>query len=110
MRTKALNVPALLAFRQGMIGQAKDLAEQVLALGETLNDDVATGRALQTLGFVAIVAGNWDAALELHEQSRAMYPRAGDTGRAEAALNNLAMAYSVRGEYDRAKVLFAERT
>ncbi|MFN8471153.1 MAG: BTAD domain-containing putative transcriptional regulator [Anaerolineae bacterium] len=110
LRTKALNVQALLAFRQGMMAEAKELAEQALALGETLNDDVATGRALQTLGFVAIVAGDSDAALVLYEQSRARYRRAGDIDRAEAALNNLAMAYSVRGEYDRAKVLFAERT
>ncbi|MFN8472224.1 MAG: tetratricopeptide repeat protein [Anaerolineae bacterium] len=108
LQAKALNAQGVLAFRQAMIEEAMQLAQQALAVAERLNDDGIAASSLRILGILALWTRDFEVAVAMHEESLERYRRVGDLAGESAELTNLGLGYSLRGEYNRAQPLFVE--
>jgi predicted ATPase/class 3 adenylate cyclase len=107
-RAKALEGAAHLAARLRRFEAAKSLAEECLAIGETLQDAKTTGRALRVLSLVAAGEGDRDRFLELVDLSATFARQAEDSWTLSMALNNLGYVELGAGRLQQASSLFEE--
>lgn len=92
-RLRALDAASLLAWHQGDLAHAADLAETCLALGHERDEAAAIAGALRTLGLVAILQGRDMEARALHEEALVRFRALGDRFWIGLGLLNLATAF-----------------
>jgi predicted ATPase len=88
-RAKALDAAGGLAWALGEYAQARALAEQSLALWQTLDNTEGIVEALNTLGLVAESLGDLDQAIAVHGRGLALRRELGNPRRVAVALGNL---------------------
>ncbi len=93
---------ALLAYRRGDVGAARELASGAVVMAEPVHDAMATAQALDVLGMVSASTGDLDAAESSLRGSIEQARSLPDSGVAVAALNNLARVLADLGRRDEA--------
>ncbi|HEX9987086.1 MAG TPA: tetratricopeptide repeat protein [Chloroflexia bacterium] len=96
---------------RGYLSEGREWLEEALALGKDSTGAVpATVRAnaLNGAGNLAYSAGDYAAALVLHEESLRLRRELGDKQGMAGALNNIAVVWRDRGDYERASTYFEE--
>jgi predicted ATPase len=96
---------SLTAHRRAQPAQARDLAQQALALAEQDGDTRALVEAHNILGILDSRAGDLAAARQHLERSLTLAETLGDDSARAAALNNLAIALNTAGDNTRALAL-----
>jgi predicted ATPase/class 3 adenylate cyclase len=108
-RGRALVEAAGFALGRGDDAAVRKLAEEALALYQSLRDDWGVAASLFLLGHAAADEGEFEAAAKLAEQSAELFREAGDDHEALAAAWLLGWALRGLGETERARIL-DERT
>lgn len=108
VRMAALFGASLLSLTQGDRDRAESLANEGLALAQTLEDRSGEAGMLYNLGCVAQARGDPDRAENLFTESLNRCRETGDTGGKDRALIAIANVARLRGDYDRAMVLLEE--
>ena len=89
--------------------QAATVLAKSIAILRTTDDDWLLAFALNNLGVDEYFRGNWIAATDCYEQSRAAAERSGDRFVLEAtAWNNIGEIYADQGQLDEAEVALTE--
>ncbi|MCD6033273.1 MAG: transcriptional regulator, LuxR family [Thermomicrobiales bacterium] len=102
-RANALDAAGVLAWQQGDLGEATDLAETCLALGRELDDQSVIAGALRTLGLVAVQQDRFEDGRVCHEEALARFRALDDHFWVALGLLNLASA--VEGDRERRRGL-----
>lgn len=93
---------ALIAYRRGNVGAARELADLALLTADAAADAMAAAQALDVLGMLSAATGDLASAEELLRRSIASALTLPDSGVAVAGLNNLARVLADRGRRDEA--------
>ena len=104
-RGRALVEAAGFALGRGDDSAVRKLAEEALALYQSLRDDWGVGASLFLLGHAAADEGEFEAAAKLAEQSARLFREAGDDHEVLAAAWLLGWALRGLGEAERAQIL-----
>ncbi|HYO48277.1 MAG TPA: tetratricopeptide repeat protein [Chloroflexia bacterium] len=94
---------------RGYLSEGRRWLEEALALGEAVVGVVPAAvraNALNGAGNLAYSAGDYAAALALHEESLRLRRELGDKQGMAGALNNIAVVWRDRGDYERASKHF----
>ncbi|HEV8367878.1 MAG TPA: CHAT domain-containing protein [Pyrinomonadaceae bacterium] len=83
----------------------RELASRQKAAGE---DSLAAGRVLSYIARVHYRVGNYDEAESLYQRTLNISEKRNDENGALAALTNLAIIYSARGDYQRSEDIFIQ--
>jgi predicted ATPase/DNA-binding SARP family transcriptional activator len=107
-RARALNAAALLAWYQGNYETTRQLAEESLTIGRTLNDLRTVLFSLTNLGFVAHGRGEFGKAQTLFDESLAIARELGDLWSGADLLNTMGELARNRGNAEEARSLLEE--
>lgn len=108
VRAKALNAAAVMAYRQGDLGEAQRLIEASLAQFRELGDGYGVARALGELGNIASESGDHDRAVSLYEECAAMLREQGNLLGVATVLANIGDVALKLGDLERADRLLDE--
>ena len=108
-RAKALEKLGWLAYDQGDLDRAVEVAEEGLKLGDEVEiENCRTARFRDILGNVARIHGDFEGASILFEESLALYQEAGDEWGIARSLLQLGRVAVGRGDHERAIELYEE--
>lgn len=99
LRAELLVNGAIIPFRQGTFGRAKELWREALELYEQLGDGSGASRCHGELAAVAVQEGDLDAASAGFLRCTELFEQEGQMVRLGIALANLAAIESMRGDY-----------
>ena len=103
VRARALNLMALIHYRQGNLQKARELGEAGLASFEALLDTLGEVRARSSLLLINLMQGHW-AEAEKHGQKALALARRIRYAEGEAQiLANLGEVYRLQGQWDKAR-------
>jgi len=97
-----------LAFRRSQYAEARNLLERSLELLGQLDHPLEVSFALNCLGDIARVAGDYDRAHSYHERALTLSRAAGDIASQANSLNGLGVSAASRGDLVGAKALLSE--
>lgn len=89
----ALNLLGAASFALGLLDDAQAAWDRALELAQQGNDALLAGRAMNNLGAVASVRGDWHHALYLYQLAVPLYQRLGDLHRLAETFHNLAIVH-----------------
>ncbi|MES2381596.1 MAG: sensor histidine kinase [Bacteroidota bacterium] len=84
--------------------KGKLFALEALQVAEQINYTLGKARALNRIGIIYDVSGNYDSAIDCYLQAGIAFSQANNIRGKGAALNNIGMVYSVKGNYKKALV------
>ena len=93
----------------GVLDEAMQLYEEVLAIDEALGDQQGKSATLHAMAYIYRVRGDLDEAMQLYGEALAIMEALGDQRGKAVTLGEMASVYSTRGEYDRALELNQEK-
>jgi tetratricopeptide (TPR) repeat protein len=94
----ALNLLGAASFALGALDEAQAAWDRALELAQQANDPLLVGRAMNNLGAVASLRGDWHHALYLYQLALPLYQRLGDMHRLAETFHNLAIVFRDLGE------------
>ncbi len=94
----ALNLLGAANFAVGALDDAQASWDRALELAQQSGDTLLVGRAMNNLGAVASLRGDWHRALYLYQLAVPIYQRLGDMHRLAETFHNLAIVYRDFGE------------
>ena len=89
----ALNLLGAASFAIGALNEAQLAWDHVLELAQQSGDPLLVGRAMNNLGAVASLRGDWHHALYLYQLAVPIYQRLGDMHRLAETFHNLAIVH-----------------
>ncbi len=107
-RMAALIAGATLAERQRDLERARELAEAALSLATRIGDSTSVGVALEILGIVSGVGGDYEEAESLMREALAVFSRNGDERNVREMLAMLGWAALARRDYPQARSVIGE--
>jgi predicted ATPase/class 3 adenylate cyclase len=108
LRARPLYALGVLLDQRGEPGQAAELVERSLAVFRDQGDRERVGTALNSLGSIRRVLGDFDAARSMLEESLAIRRELGDEARMASSLSNLGIVAFEQGDLDDAEAGFVE--
>jgi non-specific serine/threonine protein kinase len=100
---QAIGVPGKDAYEEGVA-----LTEEGLAMMRALDDRAGISQALNILGELARLRGDYALAKTVYDECLVICREIGDTRRENMMLHNLGFIAQHQGDHDRAEALFAE--
>ncbi len=88
--------------------QADSLLQVAVGLARQLQFSKGEAAALNSLGVVQEIRGNYTKAIDFYKQALAIRRRLGDLSEIGATLNNLGIAYDYQGNFDSAFTVYRE--
>lgn len=88
--------------------KGKQFVLEALQLAQQINYTLGKARALNRLGIIYDVSGNYDSAIDYYLQAGVAFSQANNIRGKGAALNNIGMIYATKGNYRKALVLHFE--
>lgn len=89
----ALNLLGAASFAVGALDDAQVAWDRALELAQGASDPLLVGRAMNNLGAVASLRGDWHRALYLYQLAVPIYQRLGDAHRLAETFHNLAIVH-----------------
>jgi predicted ATPase len=103
VQARALNAAATLAWMQGDLRSAEELAAESLTLFRPAGDTPGVARALATLGKAAHAHGDYKRAQALYEESLALHRGLGEKAGVSGLLGDLGTLARDQGDWERAR-------
>ncbi len=102
IRAKALTGAGVLAFLQCDYEKSAMFLDSAIELARTLGDTMSLARALHYRGSIARERGEYERAIALHQQSRALWVELEDRANAGRSLNAIAFASWLNRDFESA--------
>jgi predicted ATPase/class 3 adenylate cyclase len=108
VRGPALTCAGLIAYKQGDLATARDIAEQLGRLHAETHDERGSSDALNLLGVIAVGDGSYGEARDLLERSKAIRERIGDEVGLQLSTHNLGLLAVSQADYGHARLALEE--
>jgi tetratricopeptide (TPR) repeat protein len=103
IRGHALRMGTMIAYKQGDVQTARQMAEELRQLHDGTGDEEGVAQSMTLLGIIALEERRFGRARTLLEQAKSIHERLGNDLGLQAAFHNLGLLAMGQGDYGRAR-------